>query len=246
MGEYGTPNIDIEEGWLDIDHNGRTDRLPFPKMPGSFYHLSKVHDSHNIHFACRIWGVRCTDLNQGVVYGIATEETELHPELHTSFHYDAVFGTVLNRYCAQAVVGQPLTVYGSGGQKRSFLNIRDTLQCVRLAIENPAEQGEFRVLNQFTEVFSVLELAEIVAKAAAELGMAAEVANIENPRIEAEEHYYNPRNDALLALGLKPRLLSEELVGDMLERVARHRDSIDIATLLPTVRWRADVPSPFR
>jgi UDP-sulfoquinovose synthase len=246
MGEYGTPNIDIEEGWLDIEHNGRGDRLPFPKLPGSFYHLSKVHDSHNIHFACRIWGLRATDLNQGVVYGIATDETELHPGLHTSFHYDAVFGTVLNRYCAQAVVGQPLTVYGAGGQKRSFLNIRDTLQCVRITVENAADPGEFRVFNQFTEVFSVFELAEIVAEAAKHIGAEVEIAQIDNPRVEAEEHYYNPRNDALLELGLKPRVLSEELVEDMLSRIARHADAIDRATLLPTVRWRESAPSMQR
>jgi UDP-sulfoquinovose synthase len=244
MGEYGTPNIDIEEGWLDVELNGRTDRLPFPKLPGSFYHLSKVHDSHNIHFACRVWGTRCTDLNQGVVYGIATDETELHPALHTSFHYDAVFGTVLNRYCVQAVVGEPLSVYGTGGQKRSFLNIRDTLQCVRLAVESPAEQGEFRVFNQFTEVFSVLELAEIVVDAAKHVGIEARIAHVENPRVEAEEHHYNPRNDALLALGLEPRLLSDELVEDMLTRLAEHRDTIDRATLLPTVRWRERVSTP--
>jgi UDP-sulfoquinovose synthase len=238
MGEYGTPNIDIEEGWLEIDHNGRKDRLPFPKLPGSFYHLSKVHDSHNIHFACRIWGLRATDLNQGVVYGITTDETELHPELHTSFHYDAVFGTVLNRYVAQAVVGEPLTVYGAGGQRRSFLNIRDTLECVRIAAENPADAGEFRVFNQFTEVFSVLELAERVVEAGRQHNMDVKVSHIENPRVELEEHYYNPRNDGLLALGLEPRLLSDELVEDMLSRVARHADTIDRAILLPTVRWR--------
>jgi UDP-sulfoquinovose synthase len=246
MGEYGTPNIDIEEGWLDIEHNGRKDRLPFPKLPGSFYHLSKVHDSHNIHFACRIWGLRATDLNQGVVYGISTDETELHDDLHTSFHYDAVFGTVLNRYCAQAVVEQPLTVYGAGGQKRSLLNIRDTLQCVRLAVENPADVGEFRVFNQFTEVFTVLELAEIVVAAGKHVGIEVQVSHIDNPRVEAEEHYYNPRNDALLALGLKPRLLSDELVEDMLNRVARHAGAIDRATLLPTVRWREGARSLTR
>jgi UDP-sulfoquinovose synthase len=246
MGEYGTPNIDIEEGWLDVELNGRRDRLPFPKQPGSFYHLSKVHDSHNIHFACRIWGIRATDLNQGVVYGLATDEIDLHPELHTSFHYDAVFGTVLNRYCAQAVVGQPLTVYGAGGQKRSFLNIRDTLQCVRLAVENPAEPGDFRVFNQFTEVFTVLELAQIVTDAAGRVGIDAEIAHVDNPRIEAEEHYYNPRNDELLKLGLKPRLLSDELVEDMIARIARHRDKIDSATLLPKVRWREDAPARTR
>src|ERR671937_2154064 len=195
MGEYGTPNIDIEEGFIEINHRGRSDTLPFPKVPGSMYHLSKVHDSHNIHFACRIWGLRATDLNQGVVYGIAAEETELHPELHTSFHYDAVFGTVLNRYCAQAVVGQPLTIYGAGGQKRAFLNIRDTLQCVRLAVENPPREGEYRVFNQFTQVFSVRALAEIVVEAAEHLGMTSQIEHIDNPRVEAEEHYYKPKND---------------------------------------------------
>jgi len=240
MGEYGTPNIDIEEGWIDVHHNGRSDRLPFPKVPGSFYHLSKVHDSHNIHFACRIWGLAATDLNQGVVYGITTDETALDPELRTSFHYDAVFGTALNRFCAQAVAGVPLTVYGAGGQKRGFLNIRDTIQCVRLAIENPAAGGEFRVLNQFTEVFSVLELAELVASAAEKIGFNASVDHIANPRIEAEEHYYNPRNDALLALGLKPRLLSEELIESMLVTIAESASRIDVATIMPDVLWRED------
>jgi UDP-sulfoquinovose synthase len=240
MGEYGTPNIDIEEGWIEVEKDGRKDRLPFPKLPGSFYHLSKVHDSHNIHFACRIWGISCTDLNQGVVYGITTDETELHPELRTAFHYDAVFGTALNRFCAQAVIGAPLTVYGAGGQRRGFLNLRDTLQCVQIAAENPADVGEFRVFNQFTEVFSVLELAEIVHAAAAHLGYATRIDNVENPRVELEEHYYNPRNDALLALGLKPRLLSDELVQTMLVKIAESAERIDRDTIMPRIRWRTD------
>jgi UDP-sulfoquinovose synthase len=240
MGEYGTPNIDIEEGWIEVEKDGRKDRLPFPKLPGSFYHLSKVHDSHNIHFACRIWGISCTDLNQGVVYGITTDETELHPELRTAFHYDAVFGTALNRFCAQAVIGAPLTVYGAGGQRRGFLNLRDTLQCVQIAAENPADVGEFRVFNQFTEVFSVLELAEIVHAAAAHLGYTTRIDNVENPRVELEEHYYNPRNDALLALGLKPRLLSDELVQTMLVKIAESAERIDRDTIMPRIRWRTD------
>ena len=163
MGEYGTPNIDIEEGFIEITHRGRTDVLPFPKQPGSFYHLSKVHDSHNIMFACRIWGLRSTDLNQGIVYGHETDETVLHPDLATRFDYDGVFGTVLNRFCVQAVTGHPLTVYGKGGQTRGMLDIRDTLACVELACENPADRGEFRVFNQFTESFSVQQMAEMVA-----------------------------------------------------------------------------------
>src|SRR5713226_5374617 len=161
MGEYGTPNIDIEEGFIEIDYKGRHDVLPYPKQPGSFYHLSKVHDSHNIMFACRAWKLASTDLHQGVVYGIETDETRLDERLATSFHYDETFGTALNRFCVQAVAGIPLTVYGKGGQKRGFLDIRDTIQCVELALLNPARRGEFRVFNQFTETFSVEELAKL-------------------------------------------------------------------------------------
>ena len=171
MGEYGTPNIDIEEGFIEITHNGRTDVLPFPKMPGSLYHLSKVHDSHNIHFACRVWGLRATDLNQGVVYGVETPEAKLDERLLTRFDYDEAFGTALNRFCVQAVVGMPLTVYGGGGQTRGFLNIVDTLQCVELTAENPAGAGEYRVFNQFTETFTVAELAEKVKHAGGEVGI---------------------------------------------------------------------------
>src|SRR5205823_4879685 len=189
MGEYGTPNIDIEEGFISIRHGGREDRLPFPKMPGSLYHCSKVHDSTNIHFACRVWELRATDLNQGVVYGIETEESVQDDRLITRFDYDEYFGTVLNRFCVQAVIGHPLTVYGEGGQTRGFLNIRDTLQCVELAASNPADLGEFRVFNQFTEQFSVAELAELVKRSGEELGYAVEVRSFPNPRIEAERHY---------------------------------------------------------
>jgi UDP-sulfoquinovose synthase len=237
MGEYGTPNIDIEEGWIEIEHRGRKDRVLYPKRPGSFYHLSKVHDSHNIEFACRVWGLRATDLNQGVVYGIETDETEMHPELRTSFHYDEVFGTALNRFCVQAAAGIPLTVYGKGGQKRGFLNIRDTLQCVRLAAENPARSGEFRVFNQFTEVFSVLDLARTVKDAGEALAIDVQVKNVVNPRVEHEEHYYNPRNDALLSLGLKPRYLSDELVRSMLRKARDARDDIDSSVIHPRILW---------
>ncbi len=238
MGEYGTPNIDIEEGWLEIEHKGRKDRVLFPKKPGSFYHLSKVHDSHNIEFVCRTWGLRATDLNQGVVYGIETEETKIHPELLTSFHYDDVFGTALNRFCVQAVAGIPLTVYGEGGQKRGFLNIRDTLQCVQIAVDNPAKAGEFRVFNQFTEVFSVLDLAKTVQRASEALGIKVAIDNIPNPRVEAEQHYYNPKNDALLKLGLRPRNLSNELINSMLVNIQKSKDQIEHHTILPKITWK--------
>ncbi len=238
MGEYGTPDIDIEEGFIEIEHRGRRDVLPFPKLPGSLYHLSKVHDSHNIHFGCRVWGLRATDLNQGVVYGIETDETALDARLITRFDYDELFGTALNRFCVQAVIGHPLTVYGRGGQTRGFLNIRDTLQCVELAVEHPAKLGEFRVFNQFTEQFTISELAELVRRAGAELGHEVAVRAFPNPRIEAEEHYYNAANTKLHDLGLRPHLLGEELVQSMLRIIARHSDRVIGRAIVPRTRWR--------
>jgi UDP-sulfoquinovose synthase len=238
MGEYGTPNIDIEEGYITIQHNGRSDTLPFPKQPFSFYHLSKVHDSHNIMFCCRNWGLRATDLNQGVVYGIETEETRLHPDLCTSFHYDDVFGTVLNRFCVQTVIDHPLTVYGKGGQTRAFLNIRDTLQCVEIAATNPAKAGDFRVFNQFTEQFSVLQLAEKVKIAAKEHNIDVRIEHVPNPRVEKEEHYYNARNDHLKSLGLKPALLSEVLIDEMIALIDKAKGHVDRDVIMPRVKWR--------
>jgi UDP-sulfoquinovose synthase len=243
MGEYGTPNIDIEEGFIEITHRGRTDTLPFPKQPGSYYHLSKVHDSHNIMFACRIWGLRSTDLNQGIVYGQETDETVLHPDLATRFDYDGVFGTVLNRFCVQAVAGHPLTVYGAGGQTRGMLDIRDTLACVELALNNPAAEGEFRVFNQFTEQFSVRQLAEMVAEAY--LGPVEIAFGTPNPRVEKEEHYYRAAHTKLLELGLVPHLLNRSTIASILAVAERNRDRIDPVAITPTVNWRhtaADTP----
>ena len=238
MGEYGTPNIDIEEGWLDVTHNGRTDRMLFPKKPGSLYHCSKVHDSTNIEFACRIWDIRATDLNQGVVYGIETEETKLDERLQTRFDYDEIFGTALNRFTLQAVIGHPLTAYGKGGQTRGYLNIVDTLACVELATLNPAAPGEFRVFNQFTEQFSINELAELVRRSGAEVGLEVEVDHVENPRVEAEEHYYNARHQHLLDLGLRPHHLSETLVESMFAVIQRHRDRVITKAIDPKTTWR--------
>lgn len=237
MGEYGTPNIDIEEGWITLNHNGRTDTVLYPKKPHSFYHLSKVHDSHNIEFACRVWKLRATDLNQGVVYGIDTDETRLDPMLRTSFHYDDVFGTVLNRFLVQAVTGVPLTVYGSGTQTRGFLNIRDTLKCVELAVMNPASQGEFRVFNQFTEQFSVLDLARKVQEAGTRKGLKVEIQSVANPRVEQENHYYNAKHSRLVDLGLVPTLLTDEVVDAMLEEVSQHVERVNPEVMLPRVQW---------
>ncbi|MFK4083250.1 NAD-dependent epimerase/dehydratase family protein [Kribbella sp. NPDC020789] len=235
MGEYGTPDIDIEEGWLEVTHNGRTDRMLYPKKPGSFYHLSKVHDSHNLEFGCRVWGLRVTDLNQGVVYGQQTDQTVLDPRLATRLDYDAVFGTVLNRFVIQAVLGEPLTVYGAGGQTRGFLDIRDTVECIRLAVENPADAGEFRVFNQMTESYSVRQLAELVAEC---FPGPVQVEHLENPRVEQAEHYYNVKHTGLVDLGLQPHLLSDTLIESLFGIVAANKDRVTPAALLPTVKWR--------
>jgi UDP-sulfoquinovose synthase len=238
MGEYGTPNIDIEEGYITIEHNGRKDVLPFPKQPGSFYHLSKVHDSHNIMFCCRAWGIRATDLNQGVVYGTVTDEVAMDETLINRFDYDEVFGTVLNRFCAQAMTGDPLTVYGSGGQTRGFLDIRDTVRCIELACLHPAKPGEFRVFNQFTERFSILDLATMVQAARAKMGLKVEVNHLPNPRVESESHYYNAKNTKLIDLGLDPHLLSNSLLDSLMNVAAKYRDRIDTSLYLPQVNWR--------
>jgi UDP-sulfoquinovose synthase len=239
MGEYGTPNIDIEEGYINIEHNGRADRLPFPKLPGSLYHCSKVHDSTNMHFASRVWGLRSTDLNQGVVYGIQTDETKLDPRFATRFDYDEIFGTALNRFCLQAVIGHPLTVYGRGGQTRGYLNIVDTLQCVELATMNPPKSGEYRVFNQFTEQFSVNELAERVATAGREYGLEVQVDHVENPRVELEEHYYNAKHTALLDLGLKPHYLNETLIESMFAEIEANKDRVITKAIMPRTTWRS-------
>jgi UDP-sulfoquinovose synthase len=238
MGEYGTPNIDIEEGYIEIEHKGRKDVLPYPKQPGSFYHLSKVHDSHNIMFCCKAWRLGATDLNQGVVYGTVTEETTVDEALINRFDYDEVFGTVLNRFCAQAAVGHPLTVYGKGGQTRGFLDIRDTVRCVEIACTHPAGPGEFRVFNQFTEQFSVLDLAHKVQAAGKKMGLKVEIDHIPDPRVEAEAHYYNAKNSRLVDLGLEPHLLSNSLLDSLMNIALEYRDRIDSSLFLPQVNWR--------
>ena len=243
MGEYGTPNIDIEEGFLTVEHNGRTDSLPFPKQPGSFYHLTKVSDSDQIAFACRTWSLRATDLNQGIVYGTATEQTALSPALANRYDYDHIFGTVLNRFCVQASLGHPLTVYGRGGQTRGFLDIRDTVACVELALEHPAADGEYRVFNQFTETFSVEKLAQRVARVAGERGRPCEIAHLANPRTEREAHYYNPVNTNLRALGLEPTPLSDATIAGLIALAQDHAGRVDLRLIPPRVDWRRAEPN---
>ena len=239
LGEYGTPNIDIEEGWLEIEHNGRKDKVLYPKKPGSFYHLSKVHDSHNIEFACRIWGTRCTDLNQGLVYGLKTEEIDYDYEnLATSFHYDSIFGTVINRFITQTALGKPMTIYGSGSQKRGFLNISDTIKCIDLALNKPPKAGEFRVFNQFTDFLSLIDMSNRIKSFAKENNIKAEIVNVENPRIEDENHYYNPKNISLLSLGLKPIEFDNKQIENIFKIVKANLDRINQDTLEPNIKWK--------
>jgi nucleoside-diphosphate-sugar epimerase len=239
MGEYGTPNIDIPEGAFEIEYNGRKDWLPFPRQPGSFYHLSKVHDTFNIMFACKIWGLRSTDVMQGVVYGTRTDETKAAPELSTRFDIDGVFGTAINRFCAQAVLGVPLTPYGQGGQKRGFIALRDSLECMVITLNNSPSKGEYRTFNQFDQVYDVGGLAQLVASLARDNGLRASVSFIENPRIEAENHYYNPANSALKKLGFVPKFDIKEETEIMLRDLLRHRDRISkLAHVLnPKIQW---------
>lgn len=239
MGEYGTPNIDIEEGYLEVEHNGRKETFLYPKTPGSFYHLSKVHDTNNIYFACRMWGIRATDLNQGVVYNVHTPETDLDPRLCNRFDYDGVFGTVLDRFVVQAAIGHPLTVYGRGGQTRGHINILDTVRCIQLACENPAEPGKLRVMNQFTEWFSVNQLAEHVQRVAQGMGLDCKIEHLPNPRIEREDdHYFKAVNTNLLELGLEPHLLDDATIEGLIRTAAQHKDRVNQALICNSPSWK--------
>lgn len=237
MGEYGTPNIDIEEGWIEIEHNGRSDKFLYPRQAGSLYHTTKVLDTDLLWFYVRTHGLRVTDLMQGPVYGLSTEEADLDKRLMPNFHYDDIFGTVVNRFLVQAVAGIPLTVYGRGGQIRGYLNLKDTLQCVSLAAEAPPRLGEMRIFNQFTEQFSVNELAERVQRVGNEMGLGVEIRAVPNPRKEREEHYYSPVHSGLLELGLKPHYLTDEVVAGMLSEILNHKDHIDSGKIMPRVSW---------
>lgn len=237
MGEYGTPDIDIEEGWLDIEHKGRKDRFLFPRQASSMYHTTKIMDTDLMWFGVRMWGLSVTDLMQGPVYGIDTEESKIDDRLKTLFNYDEIFGTIVNRFITQAVVGYPLTVYGKGGQTRGYLNIKDTLQCVYKSFENPADKGELRIFNQIMETFSVNELADLTCKVGKSLGLDVEVQNLENPRKEAEEHYYNPTYHGLLDMGVEPHYLTDKVMTEMFQVVMKHKENIRTDVIFKGVKW---------
>lgn len=237
MGEYGTPDIDIEEGWIDINHNGRSDTFLYPRQAGSLYHTTKIMDTDLLWFYVRMWDLRVTDLMQGPVYGIFTKESRRDERLLPHFAYDELFGTVVNRFITQAVIDYPLTIYGKGGQTRGYLDIRDTLQCVRLSLENPADKGELRIFNQFVETFSVNELAERVQQAGKLVGLDVKIKNLANPRKEKEEHYYNPKHTGLLDIGLQPHPMNEDMLVELLEKVKKHKDGIDRHKIFRNTKW---------
>lgn len=239
MGEYGTPNVPIAEGFFEIEYRGRRDRLPFPRQAGSWYHWSKVHGSNNVMFACRMWGIRATDVMQGVVFGTGIDEMDDDPRLATRLDFDQAFGTVINRFCCQSVVGHPLTLFGRGHQRRGFLPLRDSMQCLTLALMNPPERGEYRVLNQFESVYDLTELATKVQRVAATLGMIVEIRHLENPRKELEEHFYEPDHQRLLRLGYKPSRDIEAEIRGMLAALNAHKARIEAYrdVLVPDVRW---------
>jgi len=237
MGEYGTPNIDIEEGWLEIEHNGRNDKFLYPRQAGSLYHTTKIMDTDLLWYYVRMWGLRVTDLMQGPVYGLFTDENRIDERLLPFFSYDELFGTVINRFVVQAVGGYPLTVYGKGGQTRGYLNIADTLNCVKLSIDNPAAQGELRIFNQFTETFSVNQLAEKVQIVGKQLGLDVKINSIENPRKEMEEHYYNPKHTGLLDLGLKPNYLTDSVLVELMQYVMKYKSAIHLHKIFRGTKW---------
>ena len=239
MGEYGTPNLEIPEGFFEVNYRDREDTLPFPRQAGSWYHLSKVHDSHNVMFTCRVWGLRSTDIMQGIVYGSRIDEMQDDERLLTRFDVDQCFGTVLNRFCAQAVIGHPLTLHGKGHQKRGFIALRDAMQCLSLVIEKPARAGEYRVFNQFEEVYDLTDLALKVKRLGGRLGMKVEVCSLENPRVEREEHFYNPDHDRLAGLGYRPSSDLEAELALILADLEPYRERIEAKRelLVPDIRW---------
>ncbi len=237
MGEYGTPNIDIEEGWIDINHKGKKDTFLFPRQAGSLYHTTKIMDTDLLWFYVRMWNIRVTDLMQGPVYGLFTNENESDTRLLPFFNYDELFGTVINRFVVQAVAGFPLTVFGKGGQTRGYLNIKDTLNCVRLSAENPAEQGELRIFNQLTETFSVNELALRIQHVGDQMGIKVGIQSLENPRKEAENHYYNPKHTGLLELGLEPNYLTDDVLARLMEFVIKYKSKINQDQIYRNIKW---------
>lgn len=239
MGEYGTPNIDIAEGFFEVEYNGRKDRLPFPKQANSWYHLSKVHDSNNLLFACKNYGIKCTDIMQGIVFGCDLPSANKDAGLKTRLDFDQAFGTIINRFCCEAIINHAITVYGNGTQIRSFLPLIDSMRCIELVMKNPPSQGEYRVVNQFANVYSVNELANRVVLACKKMDIDIEVENLQNPRKESEHHYYNPDNHNLKSLGYVPSTHLDEEINKLILAIKPFKNRIKKYSeiLEPTIKW---------
>lgn len=242
MGEYGTPNIEIAENPIELEFKGRKEIIQFPKNAGSWYHQSKVHDTNNILFANKVYGLRATDIMQGVVYGTRTDEMT-HDDLLTRFDVDSDFGTAVNRFTAQAVIGHPLTPYGKGGQTRGYLALIDSVQCLTLAIENPPEKGEYRLFNQLAQTYSVNELAQIVKDVAYEsYGIDIPIRSVDNPRVEKEEHFYQVEAQKLRKLGFRETRSIRAEVNIMLKDMIRFKDRILLCkgVMMPVSYWNKE------
>ena len=250
MGEYGTPNCSIPEGmipsWCLLHENEPLQKpgdyqpcpmsgLLFPRTAGSFYHLSKVMDTLNIEFACRNWGLYSTDIMQGVVFGLANPACQ---EELTRFDYDECFGTAINRFCTQAIINHPLTIYGEGNQTRGFLTLSDSVQCITLAIENPPLAGEYRTLNQFESIYSINRLALMVHEEANKLGLNTKLDHLTNPRKEAESHYYNPDHQKLFDLGYVPTTNTPSEISKLIQQVLPFKNRVNKEVIMPKVSWK--------
>ena len=240
MGEYGyDPGLEIPEGFFEIEFRGKKATLPYPRLAGSWYHWTKVHDSNNIMFACKLWGIKSTDIMQAIVYGTKISEIE-NENFFTRFDFDEAFGTVINRFCAEAVIGYPITVHGIGGQTRGFLALADSIKCISLLIDNPPDPKEYRVVNQFDEQHSVMELAKLVKNVGDKKGLSVEVKSKENPRLESEKNYYKADHNKLKELGFKKTREMDEEIGIMLDDLIKYKDRIEgkKEVIEKNIRWQ--------
>ena len=227
MGEYGyEAGLEITEGFFEIEFRGKKGMIPYPRQAGSWYHWTKVHDSNNIMFACKLWGLRSTDIMQGIVYGTRTNEI-IDKKDHTRFDFDESFGTVINRFCSQAVIGHPLSIYGAGGQTRGFLALVDSIQCISILLDKPAEENEYRVVNQFDEQYNVAELAKKIQTVGNKKNLNVQIQKFENPRLEKENHYYKADHNILKELGFKPTRLIDDEIDMMLDDLITYKDRIN-------------------
>jgi UDP-sulfoquinovose synthase len=244
MGVYGygsIPGMKIPEGYMDVlvpmNDELHPLRILHPAAPGSVYHTTKTQDHLLFQFFAKNDLLRITDLHQGIVWGTFTDETQLDERLINRFDYDGDYGTVLNRFIMQASMKHPLTVYGTGGQTRGFIHIRDAMRCFELSIENPPARGEpVLIRNQITETHRVLDLAQLVARLSG-----AELQFIENPRKEAADNGLLVDNSKFLALNLQPTKLADGLVIEVLELAKRYiSNGLNVKAIMPCSKWVSD------